>query len=287
MRKLIIVSITINTLLLAGVVALAVRTGSITKGDTGASATEEQLIQAADKVKPTAEKLAEKVAPYVNDAKGFAENSSKSAAKAEADVKVLTGEIKKAQDEIKKSEINAKNAASDAENAKKAAEIAKKSSEEAEQGAKRAIEAAIKELKKAEAAVVTPERIAQMTIPAMVPGNMCKTNLAGTYETIKDKKVKLKIAIASTDDIKKLILYKGQTRLVPRTKVVLVTYENGEYHIICECKDPAFAHDHVDVEVDFFKDLKSIVKSQTIYVMFGKPDPAPWTYAKIAISEQK
>lgn len=284
MRKLILVSIAMNTLLLIGVVALAIQAGSIPKGDTGASATKEQLIEAAKAVAPTTEAVAEKVLPHVEKAKISAENSSKSAEKVDVDVKILTGEIKKVRDEIKAS-------ADLAEIVKKAAEEAKKANEASKIHANDAKNAATKT---ADSLKDSENKFLELARDLIVP-NVTKANeyTAAKVEGIFEPKILNKgtLRIELSQDV-------GTTKLTyhlnkPRKKVILLEHVDNSKTSRCICKtsEATFIDDNtmpkrikINVPVTFFDTVENTTKDKTIIVMFGSSDESNWMYSKIIIT---
>ena len=285
MRKLIIVSIAMNTLLLAGVVALAIQAGSIPKGDTGASATEEQLIKAADKVKPTAEKLAEKVAPYVNDAKGFAENSSKSATDAklaQAATTAVKEETKNIKTEVVVSATSAEKAAADAQTAKTAAEKAAKKAEEALVAASKIEKDAKAEMLKIKDDLIVPNKSVEHKI----------STVTGEFEP---KKGTIEIKLTSVEPTNKLTTYysKASKLSTNRTKVILLDHDEYAKRCIGKCGIATFQTDKANpyaikiiVPVTFFDEIDKITGSTSLIVMFSTTEGKDWTHAPIKITKK-
>lgn len=285
MRKLIIVSIAMNTLLLAGVVALAVMTGSIPRGEKGSSPTEKEVLKAAEDAARPAEVLVKGIAAsYVADAKQATQLAVDEAKKAKTGAEMAAGKAEKAEiairasaDEVKKAETSAKASAAEAK--------------EAEKKAKESVNAAKK------ASEGTKEKMSDLMDSLIVPNTLKSyeykaSKVTGTFEPKIQNKGTLRIELPLDMDSKNLTSYFDRTRKTynNRTKVILLYHNDFDSQCISKCGEGIFNTENtnasitrIDVPVVFFDTLDKITANTSVIVMFGRPDHPSWTYSKITI----
>jgi len=278
MRKLVLVSIAMNTLLLIGVVALTVMVFNVKQGEPGATATNEQLKNAAAAVAPTTEAVAEKVVPYEKRAEGFAKSSSASAnetKQAQTATKALKEEAESIKSKIEMSVIVAEKAAADAKASKQAVEEAKK-----------AIEVSLVEAKKIEenAKEVMRKIKDSLIVPHMLKRTDSKSTVNGEFDL---KKGTIEIELPSADIRNRLTTHVKNNVRSDRNKVILLEHNENFSRCISVCKDAIYDADpnkiKIKVPITFLETIEKVVGSTSIIVMFGTPDDAKWTYAKINI----